>query len=1051
MSRPALSFFLILLLFSAPAFADNRVTVEQLSRVIASSHGKRDSKIAERLYELELRERLNADQLAALEAQLPGPESRRSLVALADQAIFLDPPAAEIPLEPAPSVGQQREITAKAVDYVKRTLLRLPNLIARRDTIRFEDTPPVLRSANSDAPSGTFIAAQPLHPVSRSTRAVTYRNGEEIDGAAEEQQSASDQGTTGLSTVGEFGPILAAVFSDLPQGKLAWSHWEKRKSGLVAVFHFAVAREVSHYQVEFCCIVSRVFKQFAAYHGEIAVDPADGTILRLNLITDLSKADPIKKANLMVEYGPVVLGKQTFFCPVKSISVTVAPVQINRKSRLPSGATIPTAGGTFHIEVQDSGFSDAPMQTMLNEVVFDQYQLFASESRILTADSSEPAIDPNAITNTATATPSPSAIPNQPAPDENKSPVPEATTAGTGVKTVEAPSAESANAVPAPPAEGATTSSSSPEISVVQSTPLPQTPAALGSAPNVPSFSMRVNSRLVDLGITAFDKKGRPVTDLKRDDFVVFDNKNKQTIRSFSQTSAPSASSDSSNAAGAPTLYSNRINVVSGAPSAMESLPEGSTILLLDGTSLSFADLDGVRKQLLAFVDKIPAAEPVGLYVRSGYGFRVLVEGTTNHSALRSALKAWMPNAQDVARAQEEQMRNRQQFDTVQNATDMQYVNGNMGGTAVISSDLDIPGGGSGMTADPKLQKEGGNPTRLALSVVVEVAAHMSALPGHKNLVWVASQNTLSDWTDQVAGSDKESGSIARFALQTQEALNDAHVSLYPLDCSRLETGATEASLQNADVRLDPSADAASQNASLGDATPSPGGRAMAAMRQNLRPVNGAVQKLAQATGGRSFNKSENVMANLEQLIEDGHSTYLVSFAPDTLPDDKYHQLTVTVPSRRGVTLRYRAGYVYSKEAATLKDRFSKVVWQPLDATEIALSARWGSASAGSAVALDIDANDLSLVHQGDLWSGKLDIFLVQRDEAGTHAELKEQTLSLNLKSSTYAKALRSGIVFDQYVDRKKGAGSLRIIVVEENSGRIGSITLPAAPEDANP
>ena len=295
------------------------------------------------------------------------------------------------------------------------------------------------------------------------------------------------------------------------------------------------------------------------------------------------------------------------------------------------------------------------------------------------------------------------------------------------------------------------------------------------------------------------------------------------------------------------------------------------------------------------------------------------------------------------------------------------------------------------------------------------------------------------------AGTRRAFTSIASFAMRTQEALNDAHVSLYPLDASQLETAATDASLQNDSVQLDPATRDMYPNASLGDAAPLPGARAKAELRQDLRPVQAAVQQMAQATGGRSFNRSGNVVADLNSVIEDGRATYLLSFTPGTQPDDQYHALTIAVPTRRGITLRYREGYLYTKEPSTLRDRFKQAIWQPLDATEIALSAHRASASAGAAVSLAIAATDIGMAQQGDRWTGKLDIFLVQRDQTGMHAVVKEQTLALNLKPATYEKALRDGIPFDQYFDNKQDSGTVRIIVVDENSGRIGSITLPAA------
>jgi len=1011
------------------AFAASRLTIDQLDRLVASSTGKRDTKIAERLSGQELTERLSASRLAALEAALPGPESRRALVVLADQATFLNPPLAEIPNLPVPTFEQQRDITARAVDYVKSTLHRLPNLFANRDTIRFQDTPAILESGGPGAPSGHFVPAQPLHPVSRSAETVFYRNGQEIAEPSGEEQSAPSSVIDGLTTAGDFGPILSAVFSDFPQGNLAWSHWEQGPAKPVAVFHFQVPKGVSHYEVKFCCVSGRLLQQFSAYHGEITIDPADGTVLRLTIIANMGKADPVTKANLMVEYGPVELGKQTFYCPMKSISVTVAPVQSNIQRTL-SGAVIPTTGGAVRIEVQDNKAADSVPQTLLNEVVFDQYHLFQSEARMLAADDAAPA--------SATA----------PSSQANPNPQPVSTIESAIAAT--SPAAVPTSAAP-PPATAPSPAPSAPEISVVAPTDLPQTPVVPAAPPAAPGFSLHVSTRLVDIGVTAYDKKGKPVTDLTRDDFVVYDNGQKQNPRSFSHASTAPASPLTDATTLLPFLYSNRLDTVGSAEPAGTSTPESSTFVLLDASSLSFTDFALARRRVLDFLDHLPASEPVGLYIRAGFGFRVLAEATTNHAPLSSALRAWMPNAQDLARAQEEDMRNRQQFDTVQSASDMQYVNGNIGGATKISSVLDIPGGGSGTSVDPKLMKEGSDPARQALTVVVAVAAHMGSIPGHKNLVWVASDNVLANWTDQAAGSDKGSGGIGSFAIRAQEALNDAHVSLYPLAASQLETSATDASLQNDSVKLDPSVADMNPKGSLGDATPLPGSRARAAMRQDLHPVQAGIQQMAQATGGRSFDRSDNIIANLNSVIEDGRNTYLLSFAPDTQPDDQYHRLTVAVPTRRGITLRYRAGYIYAKEPSTLKDRFKQAIWQPLDATEIAISARRASASAGAAVSLHIAANDVTLAQQGDRWTGRLNLFLVQRDETGMRAVLKEQTLALDLKPATYQKVLLEGIPFDEFLDNKQDSGTVRIIVVDENSGRIGSVTLPAAKETANP
>jgi VWFA-related protein len=1036
--------------FTVSAFASSRVTVDQLNHIVVSSQGKPDAKIADRLFGLELTERLSAAKLATLEAALPGSNSRRALVALADQSTFLDPPPAEIPNQPAPGLEQQRVMTAKAVDYVKTTLNLLPNLFARRDTIRFEDTPAVLQVGSLSAPSGTFIPSQPLHPISRSTETVLNRDGQEIVQSTDEGQVTSAPKTTGLTTFGEFGPILSAVLGDLPQGTLVWSHWEQGSVKAVAVFRFQVLMGASHYQVKFCCISGRVFDKFPAYHGEISIDPADGTILRLNLLSDLGKSDSITKANVMVEYGPIELGKQIYFCPIRSISVSVAPVESNRQKSLPVGLVLPTTSGQVSMQTRDDSASDAPLQTMLNEVVFDQYHLFHSEARILTPDDSATGSIPDGSANSASTPAMVSAAnPIQLPTSANESPVSIAS-ADTTVDSARDAHPVVPQGTARPPATEPSTELPSPEIAVVAPADLPITPAAAAVPSAQPEFSLRVNTRLVDIGVTAYEKS-RPITDLTRDDFKVYDNGKKQNLRSFGYAAANSPSPLTSAAAGQPVLYSNHLLAMGGAQPEVASAPESSTIILFDATSLSFADFTYVRDQLLSFLNRIPSSEPVGVYVRAGFGFRVLSEVTTNHGALTSALRSWIPNAQDLARAQEEEMRNRQQFDTVESPADMQYVNGNIGGTAIVEYVLDIPGGGPDTTSDPKLMKEGFDPVSQALAAIAAVAAHMGVIPGHKNLIWIASDNVLANWTDQATSIDRGPDLIGRLAVRTQEVLNDAHASLYPFDASQLGTATIDPSLQNASVQLDLSVRDMYPPSTLGDAAPRPGARATAELRQDSHPVQAAIQQLANATGGQSFGRSSNVIANLDRVIEDGRAAYLLSFAPDTQPDDKYHQLTVAVPARRGITLRYRTGYLYVKEPATLKDRVRQTIWQPLDATEIGINARRFSASSGSAVSLSIVAADINMAQQGDRLTDKLDIILVQRDQTGMRAMLKQQTLALDLKPATYERVMRDGVPSDQYLDNKQGSGSVRIIVVDENSGRIGSITLPAATGSFNP
>jgi hypothetical protein len=142
--------------------------------------------------------------------------------------------------------------------------------------------------------------------------------------------------------------------------------------------------------------------------------------------------------------------------------------------------------------------------------------------------------------------------------------------------------------------------------------------------------------------------------------------------------------------------------------------------------------------------------------------------------------------------------------------------------------------------------------------------------------------------------------------------------------------------------------------------------------------------------------------------------------------------------------LRYRTGYLYAKEAGTLKERFQQAVWEPLDANQVAVSAKVVSMDTGASVKIEIAAGDLGLQERAGRWTDKLDIFFIQRDDAGLRAQVEGQTLGLRLKASTYQNLLSSGIPFDHFVQMKPATDSLRILVVDENTGRMGSVTIPA-------
>ncbi len=211
-------------------------------------------------------------------------------------------------------------------------------------------------------------------------------------------------------------------------------------------------------------------------------------------------------------------------------------------------------------------------------------------------------------------------------------------------------------------------------------------------------------------------------------------------------------------------------------------------------------------------------------------------------------------------------------------------------------------------------------------------------------------------------------------------------------------------------------------------------GRISDQMKQDMHPIQGPVRDLAEAV----FRRCGDIAG-----VADGRAAYSLSFTPDFPADDAYHHLTVKVVGRNDLKLRYRTGYLYGKEPATMKERLREAVWQPTDTSEVGVTATPERTANGVDLKLNIAATDLGMAQQNGRWADKVDVFLVERDDSTMHAKLSGKRLGLNLKPATYQQLLHDGVAFEEHVALTETSSDLRILVVDENTGRIGSVTFP--------
>jgi hypothetical protein len=342
--------------------------------------------VAQEIGDVEITERVSTARLARWKTDLPGEHTREALMKLADETAFLNPPMSDVLHDPAPDEETQEKMLALASEYVNTTMTRMPNFYATRLTTHFEDMPSLQHMEWAQSGLALNAAeAKPLSVTGTYSTVVTYRNGHEVQDDASAKDTKTGQAPTGLTTAGEFGPILANVISDAQRSQIQWGYWERGESEPVAVFRYHVPVEHSNFHITFP-VAGHIEYLRPGYHGEMAIDPATGAILRLSVVAEMKPPREMIQTAIKVEYASQEIGVRNYVCPVHGVAY----------SRIPLIST------SMDLE------KPAPMfQMQLNDVTFMQYHLFKSEVRIVTDGSSASEGGPAAGNEAPAAQPAP--------------------------------------------------------------------------------------------------------------------------------------------------------------------------------------------------------------------------------------------------------------------------------------------------------------------------------------------------------------------------------------------------------------------------------------------------------------------------------------------------------------------------------------------------------------------------------------------------------------------------------------------------------------------
>jgi VWFA-related protein len=538
-------------------------------------------------------------------------------------------------------------------------------------------------------------------------------------------------------------------------------------------------------------------------------------------------------------------------------------------------------------------------------------------------------------------------------------------------------------------------------------------------------------TRLVVVDVVATDKEGA-VTDLKQDDFTILEDGKEQKIRVFNfQQPHPAPRGTAVVAASKPpeNVYSNvaRFN----ASSALN-------ILLMDALNTNLPHQAYVRDQMIRYLEKMPEGQPVAVYTLSTK-LTLLQDFTDDPAVLKKVAKDIKTGVSPL-------------LDNPAGGPDAELLPAGFADSGLVPAQM--------LSAMQSFEQERvafQTDLRLTytLNALTTIARALAGYPGRKNLIWISEAFPLSidpnmELTgDTFAGTRNYGPQIAEAA----DSLIDAQIAMYPIDARGLVPSSMfDASNSGRDR--------------FGRSMSRPGriATAMSAESAQLQSVHGAMQEMADRTGGRAFYNTNGIDGAIRKSIEDGSIYYTLAYYPENKNwNGKFRKIHVKV-NRSGVKLRYRMGYyavdptLFAEKNQKQQDSafalalspdspiatglpFNALVMPPVETAPKTVRVNFG-----------VDPHAISFERLPDgLQHAQLECTVQAFSAKGKLVRGVATTVKAALKPVTFSQVMQDTFPCQQEIDLDPGNYYLRLGVRDSRTGLIGTTNAKVAVVSAMP
>src|SRR5215510_4293127 len=521
---------------------------------------------------------------------------------------------------------------------------------------------------------------------------------------------------------------------------------------------------------------------------------------------------------------------------------------------------------------------------------------------------------------------------------------------------------------------------------------------------------LRANTRMVLVDTIVTDSDGKPVTNLKVEDFAIIENGKKQTISAFGmrsrlhdgQKSSPARRLSQGFFTNIPDFHSE-----DGPP----------TIILADFLNTLPADQMHMREELSKYVRTGPKRN-IAIYAL-GRRLHLLQDFTDDTQLLLQTLTK--PSNQSYSVNE----------DPTFKAGDMNI--------KALEAMQNSKGTTAGLLAQIKdLQTEVDNfgfdyRFRTTMEALERIAYNSAGYPGRKTLVWISATFPFNN--DHL----KRRNYYEEFH-KTASSLTDAQIAVYPVDPQGLVAN------------------------SLPDANTGPGGpvgpraggklvKQISSTDANLQSLHFTMNYIAGWTGGRATYGLNDIDQAVGSAIEDGSTYYALGYYPTNKKwNGEFRKIEVRL-ARSGLHVRHRDGYLAidakhhkpaQRQAARREFLFALGFESPA-ATSLPFVAQVLPPSKEErAVIVDFGVDPHAVVfdsHSDNLQHAHLDFAIVAFDALGNQVNTQFDVVTTHLSAERYATIMSGRLGFRQKINLPPGRYLLKIGVRDIKSDLMGTVT----------